>query len=314
LTRLSGPRQERWFWSGALVRALGQLRPGEFDLLHLDELCLTRMLPRALAVAHVQHHHKLDQEWMHATWRGGPRRRLEARRWERLERGSVARARAQLFVSDADARRFTERHSIRCSHVLENGVNTTEFRPENNGREEQHLLFLGTLDYIPNARGLELFLRVAWPELRRHRPRLHLSLVGRGERSKGLRELPDGVSWVGPVEDVRPWLASAAALVVPLDIGGGTRLKIIEAAAMGCPVVSTRIGAEGLRFRDGVDLLLAPTIDTLVPCILETLDSPAQSRMRSACAREVVAQHHDWNHLARQLATVWEETIVQARE
>jgi glycosyltransferase involved in cell wall biosynthesis len=110
------------------------------------------------------------------------------------------------------------------------------------------------------------------------------------------------------VPDVRPHLAACAALVVPLRIGGGSRLKILEALAAGTPVVATRVGAEGLHLEPGRHLTVVETLDELAPALIEALRQPEAAARQAAAGRERVLERYDWDTLADQLERVWLDT------
>ncbi len=305
LQRLGAPPQESWFWSPALCRALGELRADAFDVVHVDELCQVRTLPERDLPPLVQHHHKLDLELAAQLATSPARAGLERERWRALERESVARTRQHVFCSAEDAARFTARHPEVSAHVVPSGVDLARFAPTDERREADHLLLLGSLDYEPNVRGLEHFLAGAWPRLRAARPNVRLSIVGRDPDRTRLAVLPAGVTLVGEVNDVRPWLARAGALVVPLDVGGGTRLKLVEAAAMGCPIVTTAVGAEGLAFADGVHLSRTGGIEALGEVLIEELAHPKGLARRAAAARELTVARYGWDRLAASLEDAW---------
>ena len=308
LAALWSPRPARWFHSRGLRLALGA--PGAldaFDLVHLDEPCLLPALPRELGVPLVVHHHKLDLELARDLATPGVRRSLEVARWRRLESQAVERSLHHLFCSAEDARRFQARHPRVEARVVENGFDPTHFRPApHEPREEQRLLVLGSLDYAPNLRGLERFLREVWPSLAVRAPELRLAVVGRGAPAGLGRGWPRGVELVGAVDDVRPWLARATALVVPLEVGGGTRLKIIEAAASGCPVVSTAVGAEGLALHDGEHLWAAEDLAGLGPALTRALECGAERRRRAERAAALVERRYPWELSAARLEEAWD--------
>jgi len=307
LQRVLAPAPARWFHSAALSEALGRLDPEAFDVIHVDELCETRAVPEALEAHSVVHHHKLDLELARALLEMGRGSRLEVLRWRRLEREAASRFDTHFFCCAPDARRFAERHRAARTAVIENGVDLEAFTPEGGERDRRHLLFVGSLDYAPNLDGLAWFLRSGWRPLRRAIPDLRLSLVGRAPAEELRGPLPDGVERVGPVADVRPWLRRATALLVPLRIGGGTRLKIVEALATECPVVTTAVGAEGLALEGGRHLHLARAPNDLVVAALELLEDPREALRRARAGRERVALRYGWDRLAEKLSEAWGE-------
>jgi glycosyltransferase involved in cell wall biosynthesis len=111
------------------------------------------------------------------------------------------------------------------------------------------------------------------------------------------------------VPDVRPFLAGAGALAVPLRIGGGSRLKILEAIAAGLPVVSTRVGCEGLRFTPGRDLSVVESPADMPDALVECIRNPGRAAAMAANGRAVINQHYDWSGLAARLERVWLDTV-----
>ncbi len=257
-------------------------------------MCLTRSLPEGTRPPEVLHHHKLDVELARGLHLAGQGTLLETMRWRALEEQAAARFHQHIFCTQEDARGFESRHEVARSYIVPNGVDLDYFTPRPVERDPHELLFLGSLDYEPNQDGLRCFFDEVWPELRKREPRASLVVVGRAPSDELRREVPAGVHLIADVEDVRPYLARAAALVVPLAIGGGSRLKIAEAMAMGCPVISTEIGAQGYARGSA---RVAPRIRDLLPLLLEALGSPD-------CATPNAADL-TWSRSATSLAAAW---------
>ena len=343
--RLTRGRPEGWFESEPLRRALRVALDGDgvderasdgtgpsgaevgraaprFDLVHVDEPCLIRSLSRT-ALPVVVHHHKLDLE-LHAALsrRGGgrPGDRVELARLRRLERLAARRHRVHVVCCAEDALRLRARHPRLECGVVPSGVEPGRFAPAAaTDRSGGPLLFLGTLSYGPNVDGLERFLGRTWPALRRARPGLELEVVGRNPcaRVRAATRLA-GVRLVGPVDDVRPWLARAAALVAPLAIGGGTRVKLVEALAAGTPVIATPTAAEGLPLRDGAHCDLAPLAGGAAPGsfgarVLAVLADPTAAAARADRGRALVEAELTWPVLARRLVKCWREALERPR-
>lgn len=238
------------------------------------------------------------------------RRWYIARQWrkfQRFERRALAEAEHTIAVSEADARRFREDFAIPNVDIVENGVDTDYFQPQSIRRETNRILFLGSLDWRPNLDAVRQMLKCVFPAVRAAEPSARLCLVGRNPSPALRRQIADvpGVELHGSVPDVRPYLAHCGLLVVPLRIGGGSRLKILEALACGTPVVSTRIGAEGLCLEAGRDLTVVEGIDELPPALISAIRDPKTMRTQAENGRRYVVAHYDWDRLAEQMERVW---------
>jgi glycosyltransferase involved in cell wall biosynthesis len=237
--------------------------------------------------------------------------------WRKLlafEQRWVRRFPVCVAVSERDAVMLREMSPATQVHVVPNGVDSRYFALRANRRDPQTLLFFGTLSYGPNAEGLIWFCREILPRVRRSKPDVKLEVVGLDPppRVADLGRLP-GVQVTGFVPDVRPKLWSATICVVPLLVGGGTRLKILEALAAGCPVISTAIGADGLSLVDGEHLLIADTPDQFAQGILALLESADLRRRLADAGREAVAQRYDWEQIALQFESACEQAVRQHR-
>lgn len=305
---LGAARIERWSATPALRAAAAEVLARGADVVHVDEPCVLRTVPRGVRIACVAHP-KLEVEYAQAfAARAAERRDLP--RVRRLEQRCVETGALQLLCSEEDRARFLARHPRARTALVQNGVDVAALGAPASflERDTTRLLWLGSLDYPPNVQGLVAFLRVAWPALRAERPGLVLEVVGSGP-SQALGDLRiEGVRFLGEVDDVRPALGRAGALLVPLVVGGGTRLKLLEAAALGTPVVATRVAAEGLALEDGKHLRLVERVDQLAAAALETLDDRGAARLRADAARELVAERYDWGVAGAALLECWRST------
>ena len=229
------------------------------------------------------------------------------RKFQHYERRVLREVERTVAVSQVDARRFQDDLGIERVDVVENGVDTAYFRPQAAKRELNRLLFLGSLDWRPNIDGVQLLLQRVFPKVRAAEPSARLCLVGRNPPESLRRHVAglEGVELHASVPDVRPYLARCGMLVVPLRIGGGSRLKILEALASGVPVVSTRIGAEGLCLEPGKHLTVVEEVDDLAQAVIATIREPTMAQMQAECGRVQVLQRYDWDRLAEQLEQVW---------
>lgn len=292
--------------SSAYRRAVQSLVDrGRFDRLVCDFLVPAVNLPRQLPCPSVLFTHNVEAEiWRrHAeTAAGLVRRRLYRQQWRRMlrfEGTTVARFDRVLAVSDVDRQALQRLYGDRISapiSVVPTGVDTTYFSPTPEvSVRPRHLVFVGSMDWLPNEDAVLFFCRDILPRIRQAEPHVTLSIVGRAPTAAVQRLARDrDIEVTGRVDDVRPHLGQAAACIVPLRIGGGTRLKIFEAMAAGKAVVSTTIGAEGLPVEPGRHLLIGDDPDTFSRAVLLLLRNPTMRRTFEGAARTLVAERFDW--------------------
>jgi sugar transferase (PEP-CTERM/EpsH1 system associated) len=303
--------------SRAFRTRLRQLLASEaFDLIVCDFLFPAVNLPERLPCPAVIFTHNVESEiWRrHAdTKRGVPGRLLygaQYRRMVRYEWRALARFDGVLAVSDVDRDTFTRLYPGAINapiHVVQTGVDTDYFRPIDTSPSLcppdsalRHLVFTGSMDWLPNEDAMLHFCRDVLPVIRADEPETTLTIVGRAP-TPAVRKLADdcrGVHITGRVDDVRPYVEQAAAYIVPLRIGGGTRLKIFEAMAMGKAVVSTTVGAEGLPVDDGLHLVLADEPDAFARAVVSLLREPARRATLGSAARALVVERYDWSAVA----------------
>jgi glycosyltransferase involved in cell wall biosynthesis len=233
------------------------------------------------------------------------------RKFEQFERRALAEADCTIAVSDIDAERFRREFGVARVDVVENGVDTAYFRPGAGRRTPGRLLFLGSLDWRPNLDGVSRLLDDIFPAVSAAEPHASLDIVGRNPPTWLRRRVAEspGVALHSDVPDVRPFLANCELMLVPLRIGGGSRLKILEALAAGVPVVSTRVGAEGLHLEPGRDLSVSQDTDDLAPAVIAALRSPERSTRQAASGRERVLARYDWDSLANEMERVWLDCV-----
>src|SRR5262249_35918041 len=159
------------------------------------------------------------------------------------------------------------------------------FRPSAAAVEPGTILFFGAINYYPNTEGLLFFLDEVFPRIQEQYPAVRLLIVGQLPPPSIAARASEDVVVTGLVDDVRPYLERAAVVIAPLRIGGGTRLKIVEAMAMGKPVVATSLGAEGLDVVDGEDILLADTPEDFAGQVVRALGDAALARRLGEAAR-----------------------------
>jgi glycosyltransferase involved in cell wall biosynthesis len=213
--------------------------------------------------------------------------------------------------SSADEALARAEFKIGHTAVVDNGVDCDHFSAIPRAAEPATVLFMGSLNWRPNQDALRLMLDEILPILRQAEPALRLLVVGRNPPDwlRQRAEQSPAVELAANVPDVRPYLARATVMSVPLRIGGGSRLKILEAMAAGTPVVSTLVGCEGLATRHDVHLRIGDTVAEHAAQLLEAIRQPQRSRAISDNACELVRQQYGWESLSRRLESVWEEMV-----
>ncbi|ABQ91949.1 glycosyltransferase family 4 protein [Roseiflexus sp. RS-1] len=222
---------------------------------------------------------------------------------------------AVIVVSEED-RKALERLGGTCRAVVPNGVDTTFFSRETLTGDHRTplsyaapvMVFSGTLDFRPNIDAIVWFIEAVLPRIHARRPDVQLLVVGR-RPAPILRRLAEQGRLIltGEVSDVRPFLAGAAVYIVPMRIGGGIRLKVLEAFALEAPVVSTTLGVEGIAgLRDGVHCLLADTPQQFADAVVRLLDDPALRRILGAAGRRLARAEYDWKAIIPRLEAVYQ--------
>lgn len=235
---------------------------------------------------------------------------VQAAKMESFERKAFSQADVVTAVSERDELRARE-WGASSTGVVSNGVDTEAIVPFPGGCDvtTKELLFLGSLDWFPNKDAIRYFIEDILPIVRKLDKEVLLNIVGR-RPDQALRKIAaatDGVTLTGEVDEVLPFLWKAAAVVVPLRIGGGTRIKIIEAMSAGKVVVSTTIGAEGLDVEDGTHILIADTPEAFAAAIVKALSGTVSEKI-SANARRLVEKKYDWKRQAEELERHWQRS------
>jgi polysaccharide biosynthesis protein PslH len=230
--------------------------------------------------------------------------RLERELMLRWERQACAMVSMVLACSERDAERLRGLSPRARVRVAPNVVDTDTYRPAE-GDDGRTVLFVGAMDWMPNRDAVEFFVRKSWPLLRNLAPQARLVVAGRNPPPEFVRSFAgqSEIKFTGTVPDLRPFLAQAAVSVVPLRIASGTRIKILEAAAMAKPIVSTAVGAEGLDFENGREIVLADAPLEFARLVAELLNDEQRRHAIGTSARLVAVEKYSIPALARALRT-----------
>ena len=295
----------------------GLMKEAPFDIVLLEGVHLGEYLPMlrssAARPAVVCDWHNIESEILQrysqspAPWARRQYARQAARKLSNYERWFVNQCDMHIVVSDRDRDTLLQYGARVPVVVIENGVPTDHFSLHGAATRGEpprsRVVFTGAMDYHANIEAVTTFAREVWPELHAAAPQLVFTIVGRNP-SAGVCTLADtpGIEVTGMVPDVRPYYAGAVAAVMPLRVGGGTRIKILEAMAAGVPVVSTSLGAEGLTAIPGTHYVLADSSSQMVAALQDLLRDPTRTAQMAAAARDFVRRRHDWAQLGDRLA------------
>ena len=308
-------------------RVRAWLDGGGADVAVCDFLAASLNFPRELRTPTVLFQHNVES----ALWRRQAEHPanaveravfpVEAAKMERYERRTVARFHHVVAVSEHDRALMSEMIDPSRITVVPTGVDLAQYRAAaqsgagtdgaagGRGEDAPVILFLGSMDWEANIDGVDYFVREIFPAVREAVPRARFRIVGRDPAAKVRRLASDSVEVTGTVPSVVEHLREAAVFVVPLRIGGGTRLKIFEAMAAGRAVVSTTVGAEGLDVTDGRDLILADDARSFAAAVVALLrDTERRREMERAAV--ALAARYDWSAVVSR----FEDALASARE
>ena len=292
------------------------LNSGNVDVCVADFLYGAVNMPSGTSVPVVLFSHNVE----HILWKrladneNRPWRRavleVEWRKMRSSERSACARSRMVVAVSSQDAACLGENAPGARIRSMPTGVDTHYFRANGTPEVPAHLVFSGAMDWYPNEDAMLFFMNEILPLVRHEIPEVTVTVAGRNPSAR-FRAAGDaaGVRITGTVDDVRSFIDAGAVYVVPLRIGGGTRLKIFEALSMGKAVVSTSIGAEGLPLVAEQHYVRADGAADFSHAVVSLLRDPARRRVLGETGRDFVQAHYSWQEVARTFETHCEEAL-----
>jgi glycosyltransferase involved in cell wall biosynthesis len=241
--------------------------------------------------------------------------RREWRSMEAAERRCLLLADRVLTVSEKDRDDFAAILDPNKLTVINTGVDVDYFQPTPTEETPNSLVFTGSMDWLPNEDAILYLVGSILPLIQQHCPEVTLEVVGRrpSRKLQAVAEAAQCIRLTGWVEDIRPFVARGSVCIVPLRIGGGTRLKIFEAMAMGKAVVSTTVGAEGLPVRSGDNILLADTPNDFAASVISLLRDPQQRHRLGTAARILVQENYSWPKVAESFARILSETASSSK-
>ena len=316
---------ERRYYSAAYARKLHDwLTAHDFDLIQIENLEMTAYLPLIkklqpdVPVVYDAHNAEYAlQQRIYETERGSLMQ-LPGALYSYIQIGRIRDLESRvcqtvdhvIAVSEADAELLGQL----CAHtpitVIPNGVSTAlyETPAEPVDLEDTALVFTGKMDYRPNVDAALWFAEAVLPLIRQEIPDAHFYIVGQSPHTRldVLRGQP-GITLTGFVPTVIPYLQATSVFVVPLRMGSGTRLKVLEAMAAACPIVSTRVGAQGLHVTDGQELMLADSAQDFARAVIHLQQDRESAAALGQRAHQFVRANYDWSVLLPRLLVVYKE-------
>ncbi len=307
----------RKYHAAAMERALRHLvEVNSPDLVHLDMLPLVQYAPVAQGVPLILNEHNVESLLL---LRRGERARSPAHRLffcsqagklRRFEIQACRTVQRVLACSPDDAAILQEMAGIDRVDVVANGVDVDYFAPrEVPERDPHNMVFVGGMTWFPNRDGVEFFLQRVIPLVRRRIPDATFTVVGKAGSLTVPPHLRESVTLTGFVEDLRPWVWRAGLYVIPLRIGSGTRLKLLEAMAMAKPIVSTTIGCEGVAVQHGRELLMADGEQQMAAAICRLMEDQEMAARLGREARARVVERYDWRRLGGELLDLYQQLL-----
>lgn len=309
-----GPVIATRYSSEALVRTIERLfGSGDYDLVHCDSVSVAGSVTAAIGNPHCMGTHNVEaQIWArYASVERHPLKKAyilnQLDKVRRYERENYRRFSHCLVVSEDDGLLLGKWYGIDRVSIVPNGVDVEHFRPVEHPPVSPNVAFVGSMDWRPNQDAVLFFFKEIWPLIKRKKPKATFTVVGRKPpvSISGLCDLDQNVRVTGGVDDVVPFLWEASVSVVPLRVGGGSRIKILESLAACRPVVTTNVGVEGLNgIRQWVRVADEP--QSFAECVIEVLQDPKGSMSGRLAARDFVVQNYSWSAVAELADQAWD--------
>lgn len=314
------PFVARKYHKSSMLREINKILSAEsIDLVHLDMLPLCSYLDRFYGLPVILNEHNVESlllrrrvssadKYIEKVYFTGQQKRLE-----RFEKRAVTNSTLVVTCSDDDRKILQKMAPDTRFRVVANGVDTDLYHSSGAIDEKQKVLsFIGGMNWFPNKDAIVWFDQQVFPEVIRAEPEVVLDLIGKADHHMKLEHLSN-IRVHGFVDDVRMLIEKAAIVVVPIRIGGGTRLKVLEAMSMGKAIVSTSVGVEGIKVEHRKNVLLADSPSDFVSCIHELLNDTDLRQRLGQAARDLVVTEYKWQAIGSSLLVAYEEAVALCR-
>lgn len=288
------------------------------DIVHLDTIALAPFRRSCNTVPCVLGHHNIESQLMRRRAAAEQRRLaraytgLQASRLQRYEARQCPEFPLNIVVSEQDAIALEAIAPGSRTAVIPNGVDVEYFRPTD-AEEGPTLAFTGGMNMFANRDAVEWFIEAVWPLVTKEVANARFLAVGQNPSNRVLQAAKGDTSIEAPgfVPDIRPWVSRAAIYVVPLRVGGGTRLKVVDAMAQGKAIVSTTLGAEGIDAQNGKHLLLADSANDFAAAVVSLLCDGSRRKQLGSAARQCAEEKYAWPPIAQRLADRYQQVVAE---
>jgi glycosyltransferase involved in cell wall biosynthesis len=300
---------ERYFDKEGLSRLLNVYGKESFDFVHVDHLHMAQygiVLKEKFGAKVILREHNFESDIMGrvSEYYGNPLVRMYAglqhSRMLRFESGVIGKVDAVLPISVVDEKKMKELVPGVKTYVIPAGVDIENYRTSRVSNPDR-VLFLSSFDWLPNIDSFRFYMREILPRLREKAPNIKTIVAGKSTDKLPRSEMNEQCEVVGYVDDFNKFASMASVAVIPLRIGSGIRIKLLELMALGMAVVSTSVGAEGIDVENGKHLLLADTPSDFVEQIIRLSSSPELRRELGENARRLVTEKYTWDSVGRKL-------------
>jgi len=310
------PYNIKKYFSKKMVKLIQKLiKADEFDLIHCDSLQMSHNLSIIDSIPKVLTEHNVESQIIKRYFENETnliKKGIIYYQWKKLFKYEIEICKKFdhcITVSEEDKKILENHGNINCISVVSNGVDTDYFKllATSHQTPEESIVITGSMDWLPNSDAVEYFCRDILPLIWEDKPNLRFYVVGRNptEAVKKLAEKDHRLVVTGIVDDVRSYVAKAKVFVVPLRIGGGSRLKILEAMSMKKAVVSTSIGAEGLGVEHGKNIILADGPESFANAVKKVFKDDELRKSLENEGEKLVKEKYDWSVVAVGLKEVW---------
>jgi sugar transferase (PEP-CTERM/EpsH1 system associated) len=291
---------------------------GKVDVLLCDFLEMSVNLADIRGVPMVLFQHNVETEiWRrHFETNENPLKKgylyIDYRRFYKYEKMACGWFDDVLVVSEADGGLLRENYDVKHTTIIPTGVDTEYFKPNPGLMEPKSIAFVGSMDWLPNQDAVEYFVGEIYPKIKTKVTDVRFCIVGRRppEKIMNLAKLDSSVTVTGTVDDIRPYVDKARVYIVPIRIGGGTRIKIYEALAQKKAIISTAIGAEGLPLVDGKHIIIADDPERFADAVIRLLNDDDDLGMRiSENGYSLVKEKYSWEKVAGSFSRALQEVV-----